>query len=77
MIQDPDLECNLCGADLKFTAPCRKNGFWFCSRVCEISANLENLRGILKKRRKIIDNQVVPSIYLKESISPLEDNFLM
>ena len=33
MIYD-SLECNSCGVDLKFTAPFRKNGNWFCSSIC-------------------------------------------
>ena len=57
MINDSFLECNSCGADLKFTAPFRKNGNWFCSSICSVSASIDELHSKFNGQKTISSNK--------------------
>ena len=56
MIYD-SLECNSCGVDLKFTAPFRKNGNWFCSSICSVSASIDELHSKFNGQKTISSNK--------------------
>ena len=57
MIHDSFLECKSCGTDLKFTAPFRKNGNWFCSSICAISASIDELHSKFNEQKIISSNK--------------------
>ncbi len=62
------LKCKWCGADLKFSAPCRKNENWFCGKFCEISKTLNDLSSKNEESEQTIDQNIWTSLHIQDDL---------